>query len=200
MRIREQPVIPSAMTLAGFGLTMFGVHRGLNTPSGVIAAGVGRTLDMSDGYVARQLGQTTEFGARLDAGLDKAAVGAAIAHEIQKGIVPDDVALSVGAQNALNALATWQARRRHPDEELKPSMKGKRAMFAQNMALGMFAISATLRREARNKSTSEIRQRWLRRGATFSYHLARGAAMAGNSYGISATRGYFARAGSQKEL
>ena len=58
------------MSLAGAVLAWRGAKR-INTTAGVAQVVAGRLIDTLDGTVARQTGQTSNFGAIVDAGLDK---------------------------------------------------------------------------------------------------------------------------------
>ncbi len=73
--------IPNAMSIAGAVLAWRGAKR-IDTAAGIAQVAAGRFIDILDGIVARKTGQTSDFGALLDAGLDK-AVTAIILYEIK---------------------------------------------------------------------------------------------------------------------
>ena len=75
------PTIPNAMSIAGAVLALRGAKR-IDTTAGIAQVAAGRFIDVLDGIVARKTGQTSDFGALLDAGLDK-AVTAIILYEIK---------------------------------------------------------------------------------------------------------------------
>jgi phosphatidylglycerophosphate synthase len=172
--------IPNAISVAGFALVADGARR-MDTPIGLAEVVAGRTLDLADGAVARATGQTTEFGAGLDAALDKAGVGLIIYHGWRKGIVPRAACIGIVAQNMANVVATGLAKQRHPDKPLRPSTAGKYAMALQSVALGAYAGAKVL----------EKNHPALSRTARLTGHVT---ALAGISLGLKATLDYFRRA------
>ncbi len=75
------PTIPNAMSIAGAVLAWRGAKR-IDTAAGIAQVAAGRFIDVLDGIVARKTGQTSDFGALLDTGLDKATT-AIILREIK---------------------------------------------------------------------------------------------------------------------
>ena len=146
MTIERQDVlsVPNLISAAGFGLVLAGLRRGIDEPAGLLSVAVGRVLDLADGQVARRTGQSSEFGAAVDATLDKAGVALIMTEECRKGLVPRPVAAGIILQNGLNAFATLKAEASDTDIELGPTRDGKLAMAAQNMALGAYALAANL--------------------------------------------------------
>lgn len=179
--IAEFYPIPSAISLVGGILAVDGARR-IDTPLGIAEVAVGRGLDLIDGPVARALDQTSELGAAVDATTDKLAGLALLVSEWRKGIAPRSALAAIGAQNVMNGVATFVAQRRHPDQELTPSVDGKRAMFAQNIALGAYAVSHVLA-ERQPRAAQALRGLG---------HVA--AAVGVGYYGLRATVGYIQRA------
>lgn len=142
--LKEVVTVPSVISSVGAGYVARGLHEGLDTPEGAWHVFVGRMLDIGDGIAARLLNQATEFGARLDAGLDKGGVAGIIIEEWRKDIVPKPLAAVIGAQNATNVALTAAAQKRHPEVELRPTREGKRAMFFQNFTFGFFSLQRVL--------------------------------------------------------
>lgn len=142
----------------------------------------GRVLDLVDGPVARKLHQLSDLGAALDASADKIAAAAIVAGEWHKGVAPKSALGAIVGQNLLNGLATLAAAKRHPDEELRPTKDGKYAMFAQNLALGSYALAANV----------SDRYPKAQRGLRLFGHLA--TAVGVGYYGTKATADYIRRA------
>jgi phosphatidylglycerophosphate synthase len=177
-------LIPSAISLAGGALAIDGARR-IDTPFGIAEVAVGRSLDLVDGPVARSLDQTSELGAAIDATTDKLAGLAILVNEWRKDVAPRSALLAIAAQNLLSGAATVAAQHRYPDQELRPSRDGKRAMFAQNVALGAYAISHVVA-ERRPRAAQVLRG------------LGHVATVVGvGHYGLRATAGYIRRAAGQ---
>jgi len=173
--------IPSTISLLGGALAIDGARR-LDTPMGIVEVAVGRSLDLLDGPVARALDQTSELGAAIDATTDKLAGLAMLTSEWRKEIAPRSALVAIAAQNVANGVATFVAQRRHPDQGLRPSPAGKRAMFAQNVALGAYAVSHVVA-ERQPRAAQALRGLG---------HLA--TAVGVGYYGLRATAGYVRRA------
>jgi phosphatidylglycerophosphate synthase len=140
MKINPSDILTlaNAISITGFTLAVHGANS-IDTPRGLAETAVGRTLDLADGYVARATGQASEFGAAVDATLDKLAGVAIIASEWRKGTAPKPALAAITAQNVLNSVATGVAIKRHPDMNMTSTKDGKYAMAAQNVALAAYA-------------------------------------------------------------
>lgn len=132
----------NAISAAGFALTVIGAAN-LGTPLGLTEVGVGRALDLVDGPVARHT-RTSEFGAAVDATLDKLGIGVVMVEAWQQNIIPKPALVAIATHNAINAVASVVAERRHPGEPMAPSRSGKRAMAVENVALGSYALGKVL--------------------------------------------------------
>lgn len=172
--------IPNAISAAGLALVLKGSARA-DTGWGIGLTVAGRLLDLLDGKVARMLDQSSEFGAGIDAAFDKAGVLAIGVNEWRGNIAPKPVLLAIGAQNAVNLVATAVSTRLG-DDQLAPVFDGKRAMGYQNGALGAYAVSALLRKQG------------VPTGALVFQLMAHANAVVGvGYYGIRASRQYVTR-------
>lgn len=158
-RSREKPpkfdprtdilTIPNVMSLAGAVLAWRGTKR-INTTAGVAQVVAGRLIDTLDGTVARQTGQTSNFGAIVDAGLDKTTT-AKLLYEMQRqDIAPKEVLGLIAAFNTVNAIASTKSAIDIADETVRPDISGKLALAFETGSLFAHAISARL--EASGKS------------------------------------------------
>jgi phosphatidylglycerophosphate synthase len=126
-------------TVVGFALTVYGSTI-LNSWTGLVLVTVGRLFDILDGYVARHFKLASTFGATLDATLDKLGGLSILIAEWHFGIAPLWAISLMFLQNVANATASYlYARKFHT--MLMPSIDGKHAMFAQNLAVGSFALA-----------------------------------------------------------
>ena len=130
------------MTAVGGVLTWSGAST-LEEPSGLAKVVVGRSLDALDGIVARKTGQTSDFGASLDAGIDK-IVTAKLAGEMwRKNAAPKGVLSTIALFHTMNAGATLFASVRHNNASTRPTKSGKLAMAAETAALFAYAGAYT---------------------------------------------------------
>lgn len=176
----EVLTIPNAISAAGFGMAVHGAAR-IDTPIGVAEVVAGRLLDLADGPVARRTGQTSEFGAAVDATLDKLGGLAIIAGLWRHDAAPKPVLAAIVAQNAANTAATAIAAKRHPKTELAPTRNGKHAMGWQNAALFTYAAANLVK---------DIHPRAARAGRFLAGFAA---AVGVGYYGARATAEYFRR-------
>ncbi len=144
-RMADVFTVPNAISAVGLGLVLKGSARA-DTGWGITLTVAGRLLDLLDGKVARMLDQSSELGAGIDAAFDKAGVLAIGVNEWRGNIAPKPVLLAIGAQNAVNLVATAMSTRLG-DDQLAPVFDGKRAMGYQNGALGAYAVAALLRKQ-----------------------------------------------------
>ncbi len=139
MNIRREDIITpaNAVSVMGLMLVVAGSLR-LDTLPGVILIGTGRLLDIADGYIARRT-RTSEFGAALDASLDKLAILVIVTSALWYQAVPWPLLLWVFGQNLVNAMfaiAAWSRGR-----PLHSSLYGKRTIFLQNLAIGLLLLA-----------------------------------------------------------
>lgn len=128
------PTIPNAMSIAGAVLAWRGAKR-IDTTTGVAQVAAGRFIDILDGIVARKTGQTSDFGALLDAGLDK-AVTAIILYEIKsKNLAPTEIIAAITAFNGINAVASAKTIVEAGDETVRPEISGKLALAFETSSL-----------------------------------------------------------------
>jgi phosphatidylglycerophosphate synthase len=183
MNVQKADVLtwPNLMSATGFAMAVHGSTR-LNTTSGLVETVAGRLLDVADGFVARRTGQASEFGATVDATLDKFAGLAILVAEGQKGIAPLSDLGAMFGQNITNSVATAVAIKRHPELDLAPTKDGKHAMASQNLALGAYAFGNLIKDH-------------YPRAAQVSRTVGRAATIAGVYYfGSKATNDYVNRA------
>lgn len=183
MRIEASDIAttPNAISAAGFGLVIAGVHEGMDTPLGTGLVVAGRMMDVLDGYEARRTGQTSEFGARLDASLDKLGMLAIVTHLAHKDIIPSWVATGITAQNTANTIATFAAQSKHPERTQRPEPIGKLAMAVQGAALASYTMGALLKERAPRVA----------KASRLAGHMLAGAGIV--RYGLPATRKYLSR-------
>lgn len=128
------PTIPNAMSIAGAVLALCGAKR-IDTTAGIAQVAAGRFIDVLDGIVARKTGQTSDFGALLDAGLDK-AVTAIILYEIKsKNLAPTEIIAAITAFNGINAVASAKTIVEAGDETVRPEISGKLALALETSSL-----------------------------------------------------------------
>ncbi|MCD1275887.1 MAG: CDP-alcohol phosphatidyltransferase family protein [Candidatus Nanogingivalaceae bacterium] len=141
--------ISNVMSLAGAVLAWRGAKR-INTTAGVAQVVAGRLIDTLDGTVARQTGQTSNFGAIVDAGLDKTTTAKLLYEMWRQDIAPKEVLGLIAAFNTVNAIASTKSAIDIADETVRPDISGKLALAFETGSLFAHAISARL--EASGKS------------------------------------------------
>lgn len=141
--------IPNAMSLAGAVLAWRGAKH-INTTAGVAQVVVGRLIDTLDGTVARQTGQASNFGAIVDAGLDKTTTAKLLYEMWRQDIAPKEVLGLIAAFNTVNTIASTKSAIDIADETVRPDISGKLALAFETGSLFAHAISARL--EASGKS------------------------------------------------
>jgi cardiolipin synthase len=180
LRVREIATVPNLVSVAGLLLTVHGARR-LHTPAGIAEVAVGRLLDLVDGYLARALDQSSQFGAGLDAVLDKAGV-TAVGLQLWRGCAPSRPALlAIAGQHAVNLVSTVITGVYDRGSQLQPTAEGKLAMAAQNAAMAAYAVSGLF-------AGSSCRRR---RALLWAAH---GATVIGIGYGLPASGQYVRRA------
>lgn len=137
------PTIPNAMSLAGAILAWRGAKH-IDTAAGIAQVAAGRFIDVLDGIVARKTGQTSDFGALLDAGLDK-AVTAIILYEIKsKNLAPTEIIAAITAFNGINAVASAKTIVEAGDETVRPEISGKLALALETSSLLAHLVGSRL--------------------------------------------------------
>ena len=137
------PTIPNAMSIAGAILAWRGAKR-IDTAAGIAQVAAGRFIDVLDGIVARKTGQTSDFGALLDAGLDK-AVTAIILYEIKsKNLAPTEIIAAITAFNGINAVASAKTIVEAGDETVRPEISGKLALALETSSLLAHLVGSRL--------------------------------------------------------
>lgn len=135
--------IPNAMSIAGAVLAWRGAKR-IDTATGIAQVAAGRFIDVLDGVVARKTGQTSDFGALLDAGLDK-AVTAIILYEIKsKNLAPTEIIAAITAFNGINAVASAKTIVEAGDETVRPEISGKLALALETSSLLAHLVGSRL--------------------------------------------------------
>lgn len=137
------PTIPNAMSIAGAILACRGAKR-IDTAAGIAQVAAGRFIDVLDGIIARKTGQTSDFGALLDAGLDK-AVTAIILYEIKsKKLAPTEIIAAIIAFNGINAVASAKTIVEAGDETVRPEISGKLALALETISLLAHLVGSRL--------------------------------------------------------
>lgn len=97
------------LSVLGAFLVLVGLGRLLSGQAwlGVGLIGFGRMFDAIDGLVASRTGTKSQFGASLDAGLDKILALLTLLIFITNGVMPEWLALLIAAQNIANVIAVF---------------------------------------------------------------------------------------------
>ena len=131
------------MSLAGAILAWRGAKH-IDTAAGIAQVAAGRFIDVLDGIVARKTGQTSDFGALLDAGLDK-AVTAIILYKIKsKNLAPTEIIAAITAFNGINAVASAKTIVEAGDETVRPEVSGKLALALETSSLLAHLVGSRL--------------------------------------------------------
>lgn len=152
--LHEIATVPNAISAIGFGLVAKGCIEE-NPVKATVYIAAGRALDLVDGVAARTLHQETDFGAKLDAGLDKLGMAAIISSALYYDRMPKTAAAAVIAHNTLNAGASIVNEIRHPDEPARPSKAGKIGLFVENVGVLSYLASDAL--ESRSQASRSAR-------------------------------------------
>ena len=134
--------IPNAMSITGGILTWHGAGSIENT------AGLSEVIN---GAVARATGQTSNLGAGVDAGIDKAATAKLLCDLTRKNAAPKPVIGTIALLNTINAAATGIAniRNRKKGASDRPSKSGKLAMASETVTLFAYAGAYTAEHNGR---------------------------------------------------
>ena len=131
---KEVLTAPNAISVAGYLLVLSGTTR-MTTARGVASIVAGRASDLIDGTVARATGTTSDFGAGLDASLDKLGMATILTGAWLHRSMPRPAILAMILHNALNATATVIHARRWPEDPLRQTRVGKVVMFAEEVGV-----------------------------------------------------------------
>lgn len=153
------PTIPNTMTLVGGAMTWLGA-KNIGTLSGLTEVVIGRTIDAFDGVVARKTGQTSDFGAALDAGIDKFVTAKLLYEMWQKGAAPEALLGIIATHQAINTGATLATNLKHQSADTRPTRAGKLAMATETASLFAYVSSFT----AENSGKPEIAEKLRRIG------------------------------------
>lgn len=149
--------IPNFISMTGAALAIHGSKK-IDTAEGLAECAVGRLADVLDGKVARMTGQTSNFGAALDATTDK-IVMAKILYELhkKKGMVPEEVIVSIATSNLVNAIATGIANLRSEEKaETRPTKSGKVGLAMETAALVAYAAAELVDKQTDSPKPAEI--------------------------------------------
>lgn len=119
------------------------IYKG-KTSRGVVKVGIGRIGDLIDGTVADKTGTKGPKGEATDAGIDKALMMTALPVLVKKGGLPKYAAGALVVQNVASAGIAAQAKQE--GVELHPSEAGKKAVFGQWGAVGLYGLAEVARR------------------------------------------------------
>lgn len=181
----ELLTVPNAISAAGFGMVITGSLRADATEA-LTYTTVGRALDLVDGLTARALNQGSDFGAKVDATLDKLGMAAIVSGGVYHARIPKPAAAVVIAHNALNAAASITHEVRHPNEPARPSKAGKVGLFIENVGVLSYLASEA------------IESQWPHSRTARSLKLAGHAlTICGSGLGLIAGIGYVKRAAGQ---
>ena len=142
--------IPNAMSIAGGILTWHGAGN-IESATGFSEVIIGRTIDVLDGAVARATGQTSDLGAAVDAGIDKAVTVKFLYDLKKKDAAPEPIIGTIALLNTVNAAATGIANMRNGGKGFsdRPSKSGKLAMAGETITLFAYAGAYTAEHNGR---------------------------------------------------
>lgn len=142
--------IPNGMSAVGALLACKGAEH-LDSYPGLTATVAGRFLDALDGPVARATGQTSNFGAIVDAGLDKIATTKILYELIKKDAIPREIVAALGVSQAVNALATFVTMAKHPGKPIRPTKSGKLALAGETLSMFSYALASAAEHNGHEK-------------------------------------------------
>lgn len=136
----------------GFAGAKYGLDR-LDSWSGIVAAGASFLSDVIDGRVARATGTTSPLGEAIDAAGDKVKLAYALRKINELKLAPRKLLAAIAIQNGCNAVLTTADQLLHKEQHvLHPSWFGKRAMFLQQMGVGLHVVAAQMEQDARPRA------------------------------------------------
>ena len=139
--------LPNAISLTGFLLVVDGA-RNITTKEGVRNIAIGRGLDVVDGVAARLLHQTSDFGALVDAGLDKLGLAVIAFEAARQRALPPEILASMAANQSASAVINYMQQYQQSDTKCRPSPLGKLSMAAEMSAVVGLLWQGACEREA----------------------------------------------------
>lgn len=169
----------NALDAAAFGLSIYGLNN-LDSWKGIIASASAFGADLVDGKIARATGTQSDLGEAVDAGGDKIKLAFALYQIWKLNLAPKTLIMAVAAQNGYNIGLTAADRSLNDKPSIHPSSFGKKAIFLEQMGLGMHVIGSEVSKQ------NEKRGRAIKlAGSVVGY--------AGVGVGIIASSGYTAK-------
>jgi phosphatidylglycerophosphate synthase len=144
----------NAITLLKSAAVKYGSDR-MDTWLGLIIVGVARSGDIADGAYARAFGVSSDFGEKLDHGLDKVEIGYMSKKAIEKGLVPEGVIAYILGHNALNAAITLAATA--DGVKLTAKKPNKYGIFGECSAIGVYAGAELAERGGHDTAAGRLR-------------------------------------------
>ena len=144
------------MTAVGGFLAWQGAKKA-NSLSGLVQTGVARGIDTLDGAVARATGTESDFGALLDAGIDKVVTSKYLYELYRQGLAPNIVLGTVALSSIINPAATAVALERNPEQKIRPVKTGKLGLAAETMSLLAFNAEHVAKRAYHPKLATTLR-------------------------------------------
>lgn len=183
-RPRDILTIPNAMSALGATMAWRGAEN-IETPRGLLQTIAGRVMDALDGPVARATGQESNFGATVDAGLDKVATAKIMYEMWRKNAAPSAVLGGIATLSAINTATTAYTMITRPGEPIRPTKTGKLAMAGETLALFAYTTAHTAEHSGHEKASRTLRR------------VGRAAFIATLPLAAHATRSYIERARKQ---
>jgi phosphatidylglycerophosphate synthase len=147
----------NALDVVFFGAGMYGANH-LDEWKGIGASGASFVEDIANGWVARKTGTATELGEIVDATGDKIKLGRFLVKIWKEDRAPKSLVTAVALQNTANAAITLYDKRMHKVRRVHPSNDGKRAIFMQQIGLGLHVIGKKLEKEEHPSAASFTRK------------------------------------------
>lgn len=141
-------VVTPANTLdaAAFGLSIYGL-KNLDSWKGIIASALAFGADLVDGKIARATGTQSDLGEAVDAGGDKIKLAFALYQIWKLELAPKALITAIALQNGYNAGLTAVDRSLNDKPAIHPSNFGKKAIFLEEMGLGMHVIGSEVSKQ-----------------------------------------------------
>lgn len=162
---------------AGFAGAKYGIEN-LDSWQGIIVAASSFLADVADGKIARATHTSSELGETVDAAGDKVKLAYALYEIHRLKLAPKALLGAVALQNSLNvAMTAADQLHNGRDHVLHSSWFGKRAIFLQQVGLGLHVVAAQMERDDTPRSR-RVRQ------------IANVLGWSGVGLGIAASAGY----------
>lgn len=166
----------NALDVAGFAGSMYGLAN-LDSWRGIIVGSAGFATDYFDGKVARGTGTASPLGEAIDAAGDKVKLAFALYQIWKLDLAPKWLVGAVAVQNGANIALTATDRIMNSEPVLHPSQNGKRAIFIEQLGLGMHIVGSEV------SKTNARKGRFIKAAGTI-------VSLAGVGIGGVATAGY----------